>query len=79
MINTKVNYLIVPRCRLVVPFHFTCLNKKMCYEFINVSPLCVFRTGGRIDHAHHDNLGKLALGDTAALDDAGEVNLISDS
>ncbi|KAK3789095.1 hypothetical protein RRG08_029844 [Elysia crispata] len=26
--------------------------------------------GGRIDHAHHDNLGKLALGDTAALDDA---------
>ncbi|RUS85322.1 hypothetical protein EGW08_006923 [Elysia chlorotica] len=26
--------------------------------------------GGRIDHAHHDNLGKLALGDTVAMDDA---------
>ncbi|RUS85323.1 hypothetical protein EGW08_006924, partial [Elysia chlorotica] len=39
--------------------------------------------GGRIDHAHHDNLGKLALGDTAALDDAvikvGEMTSTSDT
>ncbi|GFR70748.1 alkaline phosphatase-like [Elysia marginata] len=32
--------------------------------------LDILPQGGRIDHAHHDNLGKLALGEMAAFDDA---------